>query len=140
MPIYVYWGEDDFATEKAIAVLRDRVLDPNWISFNYTAFTPDQADAVIQGLNQVMTPTFGAGGRLVWLINTTLYQHCPENVLAGTSAIVTVIPENSFLLLSSRNKPDERLKSNKIVKTICYRIPRISPHSPLENRITSAIC
>jgi DNA polymerase-3 subunit delta len=25
MPIYVYWGEDDFAIEKAIALLRDRV-------------------------------------------------------------------------------------------------------------------
>ncbi|MEH1865323.1 MAG: DNA polymerase III subunit delta [Nostoc sp.] len=116
MPIYVYWGEDDFAMEKAIAVLRDHVLDPNWISFNYTAFTPDQADAAIQGLNQVMTPTFGAGGRLVWLVNTTLCQHCPENVLGEMVRSLSVIPENSFLLLSSRNKPDERLKSTKLLK------------------------
>lgn len=116
MPICVYWGEDDFAIEKAVALLRDRVLDPMWTSFNYTSFPPEQADAAIQGLNQVMTPTFGAGGRLVWLINNTLCQHCPDNVLAELLRTLPIIPENSFLLLTSRNKPDERLKSTKLLK------------------------
>ncbi|MBW4645191.1 MAG: DNA polymerase III subunit delta [Goleter apudmare HA4340-LM2] len=116
MPIYFYWGEDDFAIEKAVTVLRDRILDPQWTSFNYTSFLPDQADATIQGLNQVMTPSFGAGGRLVWLMNTTLCQNCPENVLAELVRTLPAIPENSFLLLTSRNKPDERLKSTKILK------------------------
>ncbi|MDZ7959145.1 MAG: DNA polymerase III subunit delta [Aulosira sp. DedQUE10] len=116
MPIYVYWGEDDFAIEKAVAVLCDRILDPLWTSFNYTSLLPDQADAAIQGLNQVMTPSFGAGGRLVWLVNTTLCQHCPDNVLAEVTRTLPVIPENSFLLLTSRNKPDERLKATKIFK------------------------
>jgi len=118
MPIYVYWGEDDFAIEKAVALLRDRVLDPLWTSFNYTSLPPDQADAGIQGLNQVMTPPFGAGGRLVWLLNTTLCQHCPENVLAELGRTLPLIPENSFLLLTSRNKPDERLKSTKLFKQL----------------------
>ncbi|MBD2164883.1 DNA polymerase III subunit delta [Calothrix membranacea FACHB-236] len=116
MPIYVYWGEDDFAIEKAVAVLCDRVLDPLWTSFNYTSLLPDQADAVIQGLNEVMTPSFGAGGRLVWLVNTTLSQHCPDNVLAELTRTLPVIPDNSFLLLTSRNKPDERLKATKLLK------------------------
>jgi DNA polymerase III subunit delta len=116
MPIYVYWGEDDFAIEKAVGVLCDRILDPLWTSFNYTSLLPDQADAVIQGLNQVMTPSFGAGGRLVWLVNTTLCQHCPDNVLAELTRTLPVIPENSFLLLTSRNKPDERLKVTKTLK------------------------
>jgi DNA polymerase III subunit delta len=116
MPIYVYWGEDDFALERAVALLRDRILDSLWTSFNYTSFPPDQTDAAIQGLNEVMTPAFGAGGRLVWLINATLFQHCPENVLAELARTLPVIPENSFLLLTSRNKPDERLKSTKLLK------------------------
>jgi DNA polymerase III subunit delta len=116
MPIYVYWGEDDFAIDKAVAILCDRILDPLWTSFNYTSFLPDQADAAIQGLNQAMTPSFGAGGRLVWLVNTTLCQHCPDNVLAELTRTLPVIPENSFLLLTSRNKPDERLKATKIFK------------------------
>ncbi|MGJ5672583.1 MAG: DNA polymerase III subunit delta [Nostochopsis sp.] len=116
MPIYVYWGEDDFAIEKAVALLRDRILDSSWTSFNYTTLLPDQADAAIAGLNQVMTPPFGAGGRLVWLVNTTICQHCPDNVLSELGRTLPVIPEDSFLLLTSRNKPDERLKSTKLFK------------------------
>ncbi|MBK1987726.1 DNA polymerase III subunit delta [Sphaerospermopsis aphanizomenoides BCCUSP55] len=129
MPIYVYWGEDDFAIEKAVTVLRDRILDPLWISFNYTAFPPDQADAVIQALNQVMTPSFGAGGRLVWLINSTLCQQCPENVLSELQRTLPVIPEDSFLLLTSRNKPDERLKATKFLKQFAQfqEFPLIPP-------------
>lgn len=116
MPIYVYWGEDDFAIEKAVAILRDRLLDPLWISFNYSSFPPDQSDAVIQALSQAMTPPFGGGGRLVWLVNTNLFQSCPDQVLAEVQRTLNVIPDNSTLLLTSRNKPDERLKSTKTFK------------------------
>jgi DNA polymerase-3 subunit delta len=116
MPIYVYWGEDDFAIEKAVAVLRDRILDPLWTSFNYTAFPPDQADAVIQALNQAMTPPFGAGGRLAWLINSNLCQQCPDNVLSELQRTLPVIPEDCYLLLTSRNKPNECLKATKFLK------------------------
>ncbi len=130
MAIYVYWGEDDFSLEKAVALLRDRVVDPLWASFNYSSFLADQADGVIQGLNQSMTPSFGAGGRLVWLINSTLCQHCPDNVLAELTRTLPVIPESSCLLLTSRNKPDERLKSTKLLKQFAteYReFPLIPP-------------
>ncbi|NES99273.1 MAG: DNA polymerase III subunit delta [Sphaerospermopsis sp. SIO1G2] len=116
MPIYIYWGENDFVMEKAVTTLRNRVLDPLWESFNYTVFPPDQGDAVVQALNQAMTPAFGAGGRLVWLANTTLCQQCPDNVLAELQRTLPVIPENSFLLLTSRSKPDERLKGTKFLK------------------------
>ncbi|MBD2207287.1 DNA polymerase III subunit delta [Calothrix sp. FACHB-1219] len=130
MPIYFYWGEDDFAIEKAVSALSDRILDPLWTSFNYTSFLPDRDDAVIQALNEAMTPSFGAGGRLVWLVNTTLCQHCPDNVLAELTRTLPVIPENSFLLLTSRNKPDERLKATKTLKqfaTEFREFPLIAP-------------
>ncbi len=118
MPVYVYWGEDDYAIEKAVQKLRDRVLAPEWSSFNYNAIPPDGSDALIDGLNQAMTPKFGAGGRLVWLMNTTLAQQCPENVLNELQRTLSVIPEDSFLLLTSRKKFDERLKSTKLLKKI----------------------
>lgn len=129
MPIYVYWGEDDFALEKAVANLRSSILSPLWTSFNYTTFTPDQSDATIQGLNQAMTPPFGDGGRLVWLVNTTVCQQCPDNVLAELQRTLAAIPEASVLLLTSRNKPDERLKSTKLLKQFAFfqEFPLIPP-------------
>lgn len=116
MPIYFYWGEDDYAIEKAVALLRDRVLDPQWTSFNYTNVQGEHSDVVIDSLNQVMTPPFGSGSRLVCLINTTICQHATENVLAELQRTLPVIPENSFLLLTSNSKPDERLKTTKLLR------------------------
>lgn len=116
MPIYLYWGEDDFALEKAVTDLRDRFLDPQWATFNYDKIHPDRPDAAISGLNQAMTPPFGAGRRLVWLVDTTICQHCSEDLLTELDRTLPEIPESSVLLLTSRNKPDGRLKSTKLLQ------------------------
>ncbi|PZV24406.1 MAG: hypothetical protein DCF12_17435 [Snowella sp.] len=34
MPIYFYWGEDDFTLNQVVHHLRDRVLDPAWVYFS----------------------------------------------------------------------------------------------------------
>ena len=116
MPIYLYWGEDDFALTQAVNELRQSVLDPSWASFNYDKISPDQPDALIQGLNQAMTPPFGDCQRLVWLVDTTVCQHCSENLLAELERTLPSIPEESVLLLTNRNRPDGRLKSTKLLQ------------------------
>jgi DNA polymerase-3 subunit delta len=116
MTIYLYWGEDDFALTQAVRQLRETVLDPNWVSFNYDKIFPDQPDAIVQGLNQAMTPPFGMGGRLVWLVDTTVCQHCSENLLAELERTLPAIPQESILLLTTRNRPDGRLKSTKLLQ------------------------
>lgn len=116
MPIYLFWGEDDFALQQAVANLRQSVLDPEWASFNYDKISPEQPDAIIQALNQAMTPIFGTGRRLVWLVDTNICQQCPEELLAELQRTLPVIPESSVLLMTSRNKPDGRLKSSKLVQ------------------------
>jgi len=116
MPIHIYWGEDDFTMSKAIANLRDEVLDSNWASFNYTTFPPDHPNAAIEALNQAMTPPFGTGGRLVWLMDANITHQSDNNLLSELQRTLSVIPDNSYLLITSRNKPDERLKSTKLLK------------------------
>ncbi len=116
MPIYLYWGEDDFTLTQAVNQLRESVLDPNWASFNYDKIPSDQPDAVIQGLNQAMTPPFGMGKRLVWLVETTVCQQCSENLLAELERTLPLIPEESVLLLTTHNRPDGRLKSTKLLQ------------------------
>ncbi|HEY9610039.1 DNA polymerase III subunit delta [Allocoleopsis sp.] len=116
MPIYLYWGEDDFTLTQAVNQLRKSVLDPNWANFNYDKIPPDQPDAVIQGLNQALTPPFGMGKRLVWLVETTVCQQCSENLLAELERTLPLIPEESILLLTTRNRPDGRIKSTKLLQ------------------------
>jgi DNA polymerase III subunit delta len=114
MPTYLYWGEDSFALGQAVKALQDKDLDPNWASFNVDKIMPEQADAVMQGLNQAMTAPFGAGNRFVWLVDTPLTQRCPEDLLAELERTLPVIPETTTLVLTSANKPDGRLKSTKL--------------------------
>ena|SRR4028119_1735273 len=116
MTIYLYWGEDDFALTQAVRQLRESVLDPSWASFNYDKISPDQPDAIIQGLNQAMTPPFGMGGRLVWLVETTVCHHCPETLLAELERTLPAIPQESILLLTTATRPDGRLKSTKLLQ------------------------
>ncbi|NEP48785.1 MAG: DNA polymerase III subunit delta [Moorea sp. SIO3C2] len=116
MGIYLYWGKDDFAMAQAVDKLRRSLVDPNWASFNYDKISPDQPDAVIQALNQVMTPPFGIGGRLVWLVDTTLCQQCSDNLLAELERTIPVIPKHSVLLLTTPHRPDPRLKSTKLLQ------------------------
>jgi DNA polymerase-3 subunit delta len=116
MPIYLYWGEDDFAMERAVAALRQHALDPSWADFNYSKIVSDQADAVIQGLNLAMTPPFGAGRRFVWLAETTVCQRCSESLLTELERTIPVLPEQTVLLLTTSNKPDGRLKSTKLLQ------------------------
>ncbi|NJL39233.1 MAG: DNA polymerase III subunit delta [Leptolyngbyaceae cyanobacterium SM1_4_3] len=118
MPIYLYWGEDDFTLNRAVMALRDRTLDPDWASFNYDKIPPEQPNAITQALNQAMTPPFGAGSRLVWLVETTLCQRCPEETLAELERTLPALSENVVLLLTTSTKPDGRLKSTKLLQKL----------------------
>ncbi len=116
MPIYLYWGTDDFAIAQATKTLREKVLDPAWESFNYNKISPDQSDAITQGLNQAMTPPFGAGSRLTWLADTTMCQRCPDELFGELERTFASLPHTSFLLLTSSAKPDSRLKVTKLLQ------------------------
>ncbi len=116
MPIYVYWGEDNYALTKAVSTLRDRTLDPAWESFNYEKIPPDQPDGIIHALNQAMTPPFGMGKRLVWLADTPLTRSCSENELTELQRTLPDLPESSILLITSTSKPDGRIKSTKLLQ------------------------
>ena len=116
MTIILYWGDDDYAISKAVAALQKSSIDPAWASFNYEKITPDQNDSVITALNQAMTPPFGAGKRLVWLVDTTVTQQCSEQLLTEIERTLPNVPETTILLLTSKNKPDGRLKSTKTIQ------------------------
>lgn len=139
MPIYLYWGEDDFAMAKAVEALRDRVLDPDWVSFNYEKILPDTPDAPIQALNQAMTPPFGSGGRLVWLVDTTICQHCSADLLAELERTLSAIPESTVLLLTTAKKLDRRLKSTKLLQKYA-QVKEFSPIPPWQqDRLEKAV-
>jgi DNA polymerase III subunit delta len=121
MPVYLFWGDDDFAIAQAVKHLKTKVLDPAWSQFNYDKISGDESDAVIVALERAMTPVFGTGGRLIWLYETSLTQNCPDALLSRLQQTIKAIPETSHLLLTSSKKPDARLKVSKLLKE-CARV------------------
>ncbi len=116
MPIYLYWGEDDFLRTQAVHRLKQSVVDPSWSSFNFDKILPDQPNSVILALNQAMTPPFGLGHRLVWLVDCPIPHHCSQEILAELERTFPILPDTTTLLLTSPNKPDGRLKSTKLLQ------------------------
>jgi DNA polymerase-3 subunit delta len=116
MPIYLFWGEDEFALTQAVKKLQNKVLDSNWLSFNYDKLIGDRPETIIEGLERAMTPAFGTGERLVWLADTNICQQCSEDLLQELQRTLSVIGETSHLLFTSNKKPDGRLKSTKLIK------------------------
>jgi DNA polymerase-3 subunit delta len=133
VPVYLYWGEDDFAIEQAVEGLRTKVLDANWLQFNYHKLPGDRSETIIEGLNQIMTPVFGLGERLVWLVDTNICQSCPPDLLTELERTLEAIPANSHLLLTTSKKPDGRLKSTKLLQKYAL-IRDFSLISPFNDR------
>lgn len=134
MPTYFFFGEDDFSMVRAVNALRQSVLDPTWASFNFDKILPERPDAVLAGLNQAMTAPFGSGSRFVWLVDTTITQHCSSELLAELERTLPQIPDSSVLLLSTRHKPDGRLKSTKLLKKIAT-VREFSPIPPWKTEL-----
>ncbi len=116
MAVYFFWGDDDYALSQAVQKLQTQILDPAWASFNCDRLTPDRPEAIRDALNQAMTPPFGLGQRLVWLVDTPIAQRCSEELLTTLGQTLPLIPDTTVLLLTSSSKPDGRLKSTKLLQ------------------------
>jgi DNA polymerase-3 subunit delta len=117
MPVYFYWGEDQFTLQQAVKQLQAKCLDPAWTAFNFEKIAGSQGDATQQALEQALTPPFGAGDRLVWVVDSTLGQSCEEGLLERLQGSVPVIPKNCHLLFTASKKLDRRLKSTKFLES-----------------------
>ncbi len=137
MPVYFYWGEDSFARDRAVNVLQSQTLDPDWASFNLDKITPEQSGAIVQALNQAMTPPFGMGGRFIVLSNTTLAQRCSEEIFAELERTLPMIPATTTLVFTSEGKPDGRIKSTKFIQKHA-QIKEFSPPPPWKQDLIAA--
>jgi DNA polymerase III subunit delta len=119
MPVYLFWGDDEFRLQNAVKGLEDRVLIPAWKSFNYDKVEGAGSvggEALIQGLNLAMTVPFGQGDRLVWLVNPPLSGQDSASFLTELERTLPVLPPSSHLLFTYTGKPDGRSKIIKLLQ------------------------
>jgi DNA polymerase-3 subunit delta len=116
MPVYFYWGDDDYQISQAVKKLIDTYVDPMWRDFNYVKIHATGDLEVMDGLNQAVTSPFGMGNRLVWLAETAIAQRCSETLLAELDRTFKHLSVDSYILFTSSNKPDGRAKSTKLLQ------------------------
>lgn len=116
MPVYFYWGDDDYQISQAVKKLIDTHVDPMWRDFNYVKINATGDLEVMDGLNQAVTSPFGMGSRLTWLADTAIAQKCSESLLAELERTFNHLPIDSYILFTSSNKPDGRAKSTKLLQ------------------------
>jgi DNA polymerase III subunit delta len=119
MPVYLFWGDDEFRLQNAVKALEDRVLIPTWKSFNYDKVEGSGSaggESLIQGLNLAMSLPFGQGDRLIWLVNPPLSGQDSTSFLAELERTLPALPPSSHLLFTYTGKPDGRSKITKILQ------------------------
>ena len=118
MPIQVLWGDDFAASDKAIKLLIDDIIDPSWSSLNLSRLDGSDPSQVKQALEESQTPPFGSGGRIVLLRRSPIFNNCPQELHNLFENIINLIPEKTYLILCNSNKPDKRLKSTKAIEKL----------------------
>jgi DNA polymerase-3 subunit delta len=119
MPIYWYWGEDEFRLKQAVQVLEHKVLDQAWKSFNYDRIEGTSSnfqDNLVQGLNQAVTPSFGMGDRLIWIEQPPLGSQGTTTFFAELERTLPAVLPTSHLLFTYLGKPDGRSKIFKLLQ------------------------
>lgn len=115
MPIYLFYGEDEFLLGREVAQLRLRIIDERWQDFNYNEYPPDSLDSIPQALTDINTQPIGSGGRLVYLPSSSLLGATSKEMLQQLESSLKIIPSNNVLLITSQSKPDSRNKSVKLL-------------------------
>ncbi len=115
MPVYFYWGEDDFRLLEAVAKLRAQVAS-DWLDFNFFKGVGTTDERIIEGLNLAATAPFGMGDRLTWLTEVSLGQRCSEELWGELERTLPQLPTNSHLVFSTQARPDSRLKAVKLLQ------------------------
>ncbi len=118
MPIHLIWGDDSAATEREIARLIKALVNPDWSSINLSLLDGTDIAQVNQSLEEIRTPPFGSGNRVIILKRSPFCNNCPSELAKNFERVLELIPMNTHFVITNSNKPDGRLKTTKILKKL----------------------
>ncbi len=118
MPIQILWGSDLNACDKFIQKLIDKKVSTHWRELNISYLNGNDENQVKKALEEVLTPPFGEGSRLIVLKNNPIFTNKSDEFRLRLEKIYKNIPNNTYLILQNFKKPDSRLKSTKFIKNL----------------------
>ncbi len=118
MPIHLIWGNDSAATTRAIENLVETVIDPAWSSVNLSRADGSDNEQAKKALEEIRTPPFGNGGRLVIIKCSPFCNGCSTELAKCFEEVLELIPQTNHLIINNTNKPDARLRTTKALKAL----------------------
>ncbi len=118
MPIQILWGNDLNAQNTFIQKLIDKEVSKEWKEINVTNLNGDDDEQVKKAFDEVLTPPFGDGYRIVTLKNNPIFTAKNEDLRTKFEKIHDNIPQNTYFILQNTKKPDSRLKSTKFLQKL----------------------
>jgi DNA polymerase-3 subunit delta len=116
MPIHLIWGDDYEASNREIEETIQRVVDPSWKSFNYSQIDGNDPKQSLRALEEVQSAPLGSGGRIVLVRRSPFCNGCSIELADKLEQSISLIPDDTHLILNNANKPDKRLKTTKLIQ------------------------
>jgi len=118
MPIQILWGNDLNAQNTFIQELIEKEVSKEWKEINVTNLNGDDDEQVNKAFDEILTPPFGIGYRVVTLKNNPIFTTKNEYITTKFEKIYDNIPTNTYFILQNTKKPDSRLKSTKFLQKL----------------------
>ena len=118
MPIQILWGNDLNAQNTFIQELIEKKVSKEWKEINVTNLNGDDVEQVNKAFDEILTPPFGSGCRIITLKNNPIFTAKNEFLSTKFEKIHNNIPQNTYLILQNTKKPDSRLKSTKFLQQL----------------------
>ncbi len=118
MPIIVIWGDDKPKCDSEVEKIITQNVSQIWRNLNTSKFNGDELNQIFKALDDVQTPPLGDGSRVVLIKNNPIFNSKDESLQKKFEFIALNIPDSTFLIMQSTQKPDSRIKSTKLLKKI----------------------
>ena len=118
MTIHLIWGDDFGASDIEIQKLTKSLINEAWSTVNLSSFNGQDIAQANKALEEVRTPPFGEGGRVVIVKRSPFCNGCSNELSTLFQSTIPLIPKETHLILHNQNKPDARLKSTKSLQKL----------------------
>ena len=134
MPIIVIWGDDKTKCDNEVEKIINQNISEAWRNLNTSKFNGDESNQVFQALDEAQSPPLGDGSRVILINNNPIFNNKDELLQKKFEFLALNIPNSTFLILQSIQKPDSRIKSTKFLKKLInenkgkeinYKLPNI---------------
>ena len=118
MPIIVIWGDDKTKCDNEVEKIITQNISETWRNLNTSKFNGDESNQVFQALDEAQSPPLGDGSRVILINNNPIFNNKDELLQKKFEFLALNIPNSTFLILQSIQKPDSRIKSTKFLKKL----------------------